>query len=49
MKILPGPVSSNEWADMWVEAVAGQGLTPSKSTNENKYIFYTQVTGDPLN
>lgn len=38
--------SRNE-GDLWREAVAAQGLTPSVSTSENKFIFYTQVTTDP--
>lgn len=40
-------VTSNELADMWVQAVAGAGKTPKNSINENKLIFYTQVTGTP--
>ena len=40
-------VTSQNYADQWREAVAGQGLTPSVSTNENKFIFYTQVSTSP--
>ena len=40
-------VTSKRLPDMWVEAVAGAGKTPSKSINENQYIFYSQVIGTP--
>lgn len=33
--------------DLWREAVAAQGLTPSVSTSENKFIFYTQISTSP--
>ena len=48
LKTLPGPVTSNEWADMWIQAVAGQGLTPVVKMDQNKFIFFTSV-GDPYN
>ena len=37
-------VTSNEIADMWVQAVAGAGKTPANSINENKYIYYSSVS-----
>lgn len=40
-------VTSKHIGDMWREAVAGQSLTPSVSTSENKFIFFTQVTTSP--
>lgn len=40
-------VTGKELADMWVQAVAGAGKTPKNSINENKYIFFSQVTGTP--
>lgn len=46
LQSLTGVVGKNE-GDIWREAVAGQGLTPSVSTSENKFIFFTQVTTDP--
>jgi hypothetical protein len=39
--------SSNNEGDLWREAVAAQGLTPSVSTSENKYLFYTGVADSP--
>ena len=38
--------SINE-GDLWREAVAAEGKTPSRSTSENKFIFFTQVTTSP--
>ena len=40
-------VTSEHYADQWREAVAGQGLTPSVSVDQNKFIFYTQVSTSP--
>lgn len=40
-------VTSKEYADRWREAVAGQGITPAQSTNQNKFLFYTGVAGTP--
>lgn len=40
-------VTGKELADMWVQAVAGAGKVPKNSINENKYIFFSQVTGTP--
>mgnify|MGYP003396011784 CR=1 FL=1 len=40
-------VTSARYADKWVEAVAGQSLTPTQRLNENQFIFYTSVTGSP--
>ena len=39
--------TSNNEGDLWREVVASQGLTPSVSTSENKFIFYTGVAGNP--
>lgn len=35
--------SSNNEGDLWREAVAAAGLTPSVSTSENKFIYFTQT------
>ena len=37
-------VTSNELADMWVQAVAGAGKTPANSISENKYLYYSSVS-----
>lgn len=39
--------SSNNEGDLWREAVAAQELTPSVSTQANKFIFFTQVATSP--
>jgi hypothetical protein len=39
--------SSNNEGDLWREAVAAQGLTPSASTSENKFLFFTGVADSP--
>lgn len=44
---LTGVDGSKNPPDQWREAVAGQGLTPSVSMDENKLIFYGQVTSSP--
>lgn len=44
---LTGVTGSHSIADKWIEAVAGAGLTPSVSMQENKLIFYGQVTASP--
>ncbi len=40
-------VTSNRLPDMWREAVAGQGLTPSVKMPVNQFLFYSQVTTSP--
>ncbi len=40
-------VTSKRIPDMWVEAVAGQSLTPVRHINMNKFIFYTSVSTSP--
>lgn len=40
-------VTSSHYSDQWREAVAGQGLTPSVSVDQNKMIFYTSVVTSP--
>lgn len=40
-------VTSNEISDMWVQAVAGQSLTPGVKIDENKRIFFSSVSGSP--
>lgn len=40
-------VTSKYIPDMWVEAVAGAGKTPGGSVTANKFVFYTQVAGNP--
>lgn len=41
-------VTSQRYADMWSQAVSGQGLTPSRDgVDVNKFIFFTQVTDSP--
>ncbi len=40
-------VTSQRLNDMWLQAVAGQGKTPSVRINSNKFIFFTQVTTSP--
>lgn len=44
---LTGVSTKNTISDLWREAVAGQSLTPAVSINENKFIFFTQVSGSP--
>lgn len=36
-------VTSQNYSDMWLEAVAGAGLTPGKSVDQNKFIFFTSI------
>lgn len=40
-------VTAQRYADKWIEAVAGQGFTPTQRLSENKFIFYTSVTDSP--
>lgn len=40
-------VTAKRLPDMWLQAVAGQGKTPSVKMDQNKMIFYTQVVGNP--
>lgn len=40
-------VTSQRLNDMWLQAVAGQGKTPSVRINANKMIFFTSVAGSP--
>jgi hypothetical protein len=40
-------VTADRWADMWIQAVAGQSLTPVRKMDGNKFIFYSSVTGTP--
>lgn len=40
-------VTSNELSDMWIQAVSGQSKTPVQSIDQNKFIFYSQVTTSP--
>jgi hypothetical protein len=44
---LTGVDGSHGYSDQWSEAVSGQGLTPGKSVNYNKFIFYTSVASSP--
>lgn len=44
---LTGVTGTHTYADRWLEAVAGQGLTPGKSLNYNKFIFFTSVATSP--
>lgn len=44
---LTGVSTKNTISDLWREAVAGQSLTPSVNINQNKFIFFTQVTTNP--
>lgn len=44
---LTGVDGTHGYSDMWLEAVAGQGLTPAKSLGQNRYIFYTSVSTSP--
>jgi hypothetical protein len=40
-------VTSQRLNDMWLQAVAGQGLTPTRHINSNKFLFFTSVAGSP--
>lgn len=44
---LTGVTGSHAYSDKWLEAVAGQGLTPAKSLDQNKFIFFTSVATSP--
>lgn len=44
---LTGVNGSDGYSDQWLQAVAGQGKTPGKTLDTNKFIFYTQVTTSP--
>ena len=44
---LTGVDGAKNQADKWREAVAGQSLTPSVKLDQNKFIFFTQVSTSP--
>lgn len=39
-------VTSQRLPDMWLQAVAGAGKSPSRNINQNRFIYYTQVTAN---
>lgn len=44
---LTGVTGTDNYSDKWLEAVAGQSITPAKSLDQNKYLFFTGVASSP--